>query len=125
MLKIDRTLTKLFFLIAISFILFLVASYFSFYLIMVNAENIELYNQVWMILGTLSIFILLLIYFSIKSISSKLMEDAEHFQDYLEEVSNKNYEAVVIIKYFHEFLEMSLRLKNVVKRLNNKDSKKK
>ena len=125
MLKIGQSFTKLFFLIAVSFILFLVASYFSFYLIIVNAENIELYNQVWMILGTLSIFILLLIYFSIKSFSNKITEDTEHFQDYLEEVSNKNYEAVVIIKYFHEFLEMSLRLKNVVKRLKNKDSKKK
>ena len=125
MLKIDRTFTKLFFLIAISFILFFVATYFSLRLIIVNAQNIELYNQVWLILGTLSIFILLLIYFSIKSVSNKLVEDAEHFQGYLDEVSNKNYEAVVIIKYFHEFLEMSLRLKNVVKRLKNRDTKKK
>jgi len=86
---------------------------------------VELYNQVWMLLGTLSLFILFLIYFSIKSIVSKLIEDIEHFQDYLDEVSNKNYKAVVIIKHFHEFLEMSLRLKNVVKRLNNRDTKKK
>ena len=125
MLKINQTFNKLFLLISISFILFLIVSYFSLKLVIVTAENVELYNQVWMILGTLSMFILLLIYFSIKSISSKFMEDTQHFKDYLEKVSNKNYEAIVIIKYFHEFLEMSLRLKNVVKRLNNRDTKKK
>ena len=125
MLKIDQAFNKLFFLIAISFIFFLLTSYFSFKLIIVNTENIELYNQVWILLGTLSVLILFLIYFFIRSINSKLIEDTNHFKDYLDEVSNKNYEAVVIIKYFREFLEMSLRLKNVVKRLNNKDSKKK
>ena len=125
MLKIDKTFTKLFFLIAISFFLFIVVSYFSLKLIIVDSENIELYNQVWMILGALYLFILTLVYLSIKSINYKLSEDIEHFQDYLEEVSNKNYESVVIIKYFHEFLEMSLRFKNIVKRLNNKDAKKK
>ena len=125
MLKIDQTFSKLFFQIAISFLLFLLVSYFSLKLIIVDAGTIELYNQVWMILGGLYLFIMILIYLSIKSINYKLSEDIEHFQDYLDEVSNKNYEAVVIIKYFHEFLEMSLRLKNVVKRLNNRDTKKK
>jgi len=124
-LKIDQTFSKLFFLIAISFFIFLIVSYFSLKSIIVDAQNIELYNQVWIMLGALYIFILILIYLSIKSINYKLSEDIEHFQDYLEEVSNKNYQAVVIIKYFHEFLEMSLRLKNVVKRLNNRDTKKK
>jgi len=124
-LKIDRTFTKLFFLIAISFLLFLVVSYFVLKLIIVNTENIELYNQVWMILLALFIFIMLLIYFSIESIKYKFAEDIEHFQGYINEISDKNYKAVVKIKYFHEFLEMSLRLKNVVKRLNNKEIKKK
>jgi len=124
-LKIDQTFSKLFFLIAISFFIFLIVSYFSLKSIIVDAQNIELYNQVWIMLGALYIFILILIYLSIKSINYKLSEDIGHFQDYLEEVSNKNYQAVVIIKYFHEFLEMSLRLKNVVKRLNNRDTKKK
>ena len=125
MLKIDKTFTKLFFLIAISFFLFIVVSYFSLKLIIVDSENIELYNQVWMMLGALYLFILTLVYLSIKSINYKLSEDIEHFQDYLEEVSNKNYQAVIKIKYFHEFLEMSLRFKNIIKRLNNKHSKKK
>ena len=125
MLKIDKTFTKLFFLIAILFLLFIVVSYFSLKLIIVDSENIELYNQVWMMLGALYLFILTLVYLSIKSINYKLSEDIEHFQDYLEEVSNKNYQAVVKIKYFHEFLDMSLRFKNIIKRLNNKHSKKK
>jgi len=124
-LKIDRTFTKLFVLIAISFLLFLVASYFSFKIMLVDVNNVELYNQVWMLLGTLALFILFMIYFSMRSIRSELMEDVENFQGYLDEISNKNYQTVIIIKYFHEFLEMSLSLKNVVKRLNNRDTKKK
>ena len=125
MLKINQTFSKLFFLIAISFLLLLMASYFSLKLLIVDSENLEIYNQIWMILIALSIFILILIYFYIESIRYKFTEDIEHFQGYINEISNKNYQAVIKIKYFREFLEMSLRLKNIVKRLNNKDTKKK
>jgi len=124
-LKIDQTFTKLFFLIAISFFLFFIISYFTLKLSIVDTVNIELYNQIWMMLGALYIFILIIIYFSIESVKYKFSEDVEHFQNYLEEISDKNYQAVVKIKYFKEFLEMSLRLKNIIKRLNNKDTKKK
>ena len=125
MLKIDQTFTKLFFLIATAFFIFFIASYFSCKYIIVDVENIELYNQVWMILTALFLFILILIYLFIKSINYKLSKDVEEFHNYLEEVSDKNYHTVVKIRYFKEFLEMSLRLKNIVKRLNNKDTKKK
>lgn len=125
MLKINKTFTKLFSLIAISFFLFFVAGYFSLKLIIVDVQNLELYNQVWMILGILFTSILLLIYYSIKSMNNKLLQDVKELNEYLEEVSNKNYEAVVKIRHFSEFLEMSMRLKNIIKRLNNKDTKKK
>ena len=122
MLKINQTFFRLFLIFTISFFLLFVTTYFS---LRPAVELLEAYNDTWIKLGIAFLFILVLIYLSIKSVSYKLSEDVEHFQDYLEEVSNKNYQAVVNIKYFHEFLEMSLHLKNVVKRLNNKDTKKK
>jgi len=124
-LKINKTFTKLFSLIVITFLSFFIAAYFSIKFIVVEAENLELYNQVWIILGVLISLILLLIYYTIKSMNNKLSQDVKELQDYLEEVSDKNYEAVVKIRFFSEFLEMSLRLKNIIKRLNNKDTKKK
>ena len=125
MLKINQTFARVFFLIVISFFLFLMISYFSLKLIVISPENMELYNQVWMMLITLFISMLLFIYLSIKTTSNRLSKDVKELNEYLEEVSNKNYKAVVKISYFHEFLEMSLRLKNIIKRLNNKDMKKK
>ncbi len=122
MLKINQVFTKIFLLFVSIFSIFLITAYFS---LKPQIEFLDAYNQTWIKLVIASVIVLVIIYFFIKSVSYKLTQDAEKFQNYLEEVSNKNYQAVVKIKYFHEFLEMSLRLKNLVKRLNNKDSKKK
>lgn len=125
MLKISKTFTKLFSLIAITFTLFFIASYFSIRLFVIQAEDLEIYNQIWLVLGVLLVFTLALLLFSIKSISYKFSQDVKELHDYLQEISDKNYDAVIKIRFIHEFLEMSLRLKNIIKRLNNKDSKKK
>ena len=125
MLKITQSFIKLFALFALSLFVLFIGTYFSLKEIIIELESLEIYNEVWMILGIAFLSILLLIYFSIKNIHHKLSQDITELQNYLDEVSNKNYKAVVKIKYFHEFLEMSLRLKNIVKRLNNKDAKKK
>ena len=122
MLKINQVFTKIFLLFVSIFSIFLITAYFS---LKPQIEFLDAYNQTWIKLAITSVIVLVIIYFFIKSVSYKLTQDAEKFQNYLEEISNKNYQAVVKIKYFYEFLEMSLRLKNLVKRLNNKDSKKK
>jgi len=121
-LKINQVFTKIFLLFVSIFSIFLITAYFS---LKPKIELLDSYNQTWIKLVIASVIVLVIIYFFIKSVSYKLTQDAEKFQNYLEEISNKNYQAVVKIKYFYEFLEMSLRLKNLVKRLNNKDSKKK
>lgn len=122
MFKINQVFLRLFLLFAISLFVFFIIIYFS---LKPQLELIEAYNQIWIKLGVVSLFVLSFIYFIIKKMSDKLSQDIKEFLNYLEEVSNKNYQAVIKIKYFYEFLEMSLRLKNIVKRLNNKDSKKK
>ena len=125
MLKINQSFTKLFALFTVSFFAFFVTAYVLLKATIIESISLETYNEIWIILGILFLFILLLIYFSVQNIYYKLSQDITELQNYLDEVSNKNYQAVVKIRYFHEFLEMSLRLKNIVKRLNNKDTKKK
>ena len=125
MFKINQVFIKLFFLFALLFFIFSATTYFLLKPISTELAVIDAYNGVWINLGLVSVFILFILYYIIKNISNKLSQDVEEFQNYLEEVSNKNYQAVVKIKYFHDFLEMSLRLKNIIKRLNNKQTKKK
>ena len=122
MLKINQVFTKLFLLFVTTFSIFFITTYF---LLKPQIELLDAYNQTWIKLAIASVVVQVLIYFFIKSVSYKLTQDTEEFQNYLDEVSNKNYHAVIKIKYFHEFLEMSLRLKNIIKRLKNKDTKKK
>lgn len=59
-----------------------------------------------------------------KQMSHRVLYDIRQLKSYLEEISSKNYAVVVHIKYIHEFLELSLILKNIIKRLQKKDKKK-
>jgi len=74
------------------------------------------------------IFVFLLIvgvaFYFTKAMSDRVLYDIKQITDYLEEVSNKNYKAILKTKYFFEFLQISLNLKNLVKKLSNRDKKK-
>ncbi|MCF6340098.1 MAG: ATP-binding protein [Sulfurimonas sp.] len=59
-----------------------------------------------------------------RNMSQKIVYDIEQITSYLDEISNKNYKAVVKTKYFYEFLQISLLLKNLVKKLDKNDRKK-
>ena len=75
-------------------------------------------------MGTVFLVLLTIVYFILKKILNRVQEDIDEVTLYLKEISeNKNYEAVVQIKYYLEFLQMSLLLKNIVKRLKQKDKK--
>ena len=56
--------------------------------------------------------------------SQKIVYDITQITNYLDEISNKNYKAVVKTKYFNEFLQISLLLKNLVKKLSKNDKRK-
>ncbi len=53
--------------------------------------------------------------------SRRISHDVKQISFYLEEISNKNYKAVLKTQYFSEFLEIALSLKNLVKKLNHRD----
>lgn len=58
------------------------------------------------------------------NISKKARHDIIQITRYLDEISAKNYRAVLKPEYFREFLQISIMLKNLVKKLNNRDKQK-
>lgn len=56
--------------------------------------------------------------------SRQIGHDIKELSTYLEEISNKNYKAVVKPRYFTEFLQISLLLKNLVKKLAKRERQK-
>lgn len=58
------------------------------------------------------------------NISKKIRHDIQQITDYLREVSEKNYKAIVKPEFFSEFLYIALILKNLAKKLNNRDRQK-
>ena len=58
------------------------------------------------------------------SISKKIRYDIEQIIGYLDEIADKNYKAVLKTRYFGEFLQISLQLKNLVKKLSNRERQK-
>ncbi|QSZ41143.1 hypothetical protein GJV85_03120 [Sulfurimonas aquatica] len=71
------------------------------------------------------LLILSIAFYIAKLMSDRVLYDLNQLKNYLEEISTKNYKAIMHVKYFHEFLELSLILKNIIKRLNKKEKKKK
>jgi len=58
------------------------------------------------------------------NISKKARHDIAQITHYLDQISAKNYKAVLKPEYFREFLQISILLKNLVKKLNNRDKQK-
>jgi signal transduction histidine kinase len=58
------------------------------------------------------------------NMSKKIHYDISQIIQYLDEIANKNYKAVIKTKYFSEFLQVSLQLKNLVKKLSNRERQK-
>jgi signal transduction histidine kinase len=56
--------------------------------------------------------------------SKKIRYDIEQITSYLEELSNKNYKAIIQTKYFNEFLQISVLLKDLAKKLHNRSRQK-
>ena len=77
----------------------------------------------WKLLG---VFVLLT--FVATMIAYKMAHKARYdivqITQYLDEISNKNYKAILKPKYFHEFLHISILLKNLVKKLHNREKQK-
>ncbi len=84
---------------------------------------IDSYNTIWAEVLIVFVLVGVVAFLYIKKLNDTIMEDVEHFTEYLEEVNKKNYDAVVQIQHYTEFLKMSLIFKNLLKRLKAKEKK--
>jgi signal transduction histidine kinase len=66
------------------------------------------------------IFFILLSIIIPYQMSKKIRYDIMQITHYLEELSNKNYKAVLQTRYFSEFLQISILLKDLAKKLHNR-----
>ena len=81
------------------------------------------YNTIWaeiliafVVLGTVA-------FLYIKRLSDTLLEDVQHLSEYMQAINDKNYEAIIQIQHYTEFLKIALIFKNLVKRLKQKEKK--
>jgi nitrate/nitrite-specific signal transduction histidine kinase len=81
------------------------------------------YNSVWTEICLVFVFVSIAAFFYIKKLRDDIMEDVEHFTEYLEAINKKNYDAHLQIQHYTEFLKMALVFKNLVKRLGAKKKK--
>ena len=121
MLKIKQLLTsKLLLLFVAIYLIFSILGY-----ILIQAKIPQEFFELWIELEIILLILFTLLFLVLKNINNKVSAEIQDMQDYLREISNKNYSAVLKINNIYEFLEISLILKNIVKRLHNKDKKKK
>lgn len=73
-----------------------------------------------------AVFVLLmgLVFYLAVRMSRKVRYDIDELSSYLEQISEKNYKAIVKPRYFTEFLQISLLLKNLVKKLAKRERQK-
>jgi len=70
--------------------------------------------MIFMVLGLIAAY----------QMSKRVRYDIEQIVDYLGEISNKNYKAVIKTEYFQEFLQIALNLKDLAKKLATRDKQK-
>lgn len=81
------------------------------------------YSLLYRIAIVFTVFIIIGLFIAFK-ISKKVRHDIVQITEYLREISDKNYKAVVKPEYFSEFLYIALTLKNLAKKLYNRDKQK-
>jgi len=82
------------------------------------------FYQLWIKLAaSFALFIIIALIIAFK-ISKKAQYDIAQITHYLHEISAKNYTAVLKPEHFREFLQITLLLKNLVKKLRNRDKQK-
>lgn len=93
----------------------------KFMLEQVRQESLtNAFNDVWVIIGLVSLGVFIGVFLILRFFIKSITDEIDDINSYLEEINKKNYEAVLKIEHHLEFLQLSLLLKNIVKRLKNK-----
>ncbi|MEA2111843.1 MAG: ATP-binding protein [Campylobacterota bacterium] len=82
------------------------------------------FYSLWFNLVGIFIVVTLIAVFISYKMSERIRSDIDQITNYLDEISNKNYKAILKPQYFNEFLQISLLLKNLVKKLASREKQK-
>ncbi|WP_372998488.1 sensor histidine kinase [Sulfurimonas sp.] len=88
------------------------------------AQVMSDFYSLWSKLFLVFLIVVVLAFYISKRMSARIVYDIEQITVFLDEISNKNYNAIIKTKYFYEFLQISLMLKNLVKKLSSRDKQK-
>lgn len=126
----DELYVKVVVLFLLCFFIFFLLSYtlmHSFLLHLDLIENEKVLEEFYFVWGEIALFGTLLcasFFYIYRKIMQKLFMEQKAFKEFLYELSaNKNYGVHYKAKYYKEYLEMGLLLKNIVKRLHRKGKK--
>ncbi|MDQ7066640.1 MAG: hypothetical protein Q9M40_00760 [Sulfurimonas sp.] len=88
------------------------------------SETLVAFNFVWLEISVAFFILMSATYFILKRINSKVYEELDTISEYIYEISeNKNYEKTLKSQHYLEFLRISVGLKNITKRLAQKDKR--
>jgi len=126
-LKKDIFLTFLAIFFGSFFVLFSMAYILlkHFFIEYVDGMHMDKFNALWLDIGFVFLIVFIISFIFIQRLQKRISQDTSEIQDYLEEIDAKNYEAVLKINYYTEYLHIAVLLKNLVKRVKNKEKKKK
>ena len=79
--------------------------------------------MLWISLAFSFLTAFLILVSMINNLHKKLKEDIDALSFYLKKIDAKEYDAKIEIKNYLDFLELSLLLKNLIKRVVQKDKK--
>ncbi|PHQ65252.1 MAG: two-component sensor histidine kinase [Sulfurimonas sp.] len=88
------------------------------------AQVMSDFYSLWSKLFLVFLVVVVFAFYISKRMSERIVYDIEQITVFLDEISNKNYNAIIKTKYFYEFLQISLMLKNLVKKLSSRDKQK-
>lgn len=115
-------------LVFIAFVLLYFISYALLHSFLVEQMKPEklvafmiVYNDVWIMIAAVFGAVFLIVFFVLRFLITSVTDEIDDINSYLEEINKKNYEAVLKIEHHLEFLQLSLLLKNIVKRLKSKN----
>lgn len=126
MRNIDKQIqSKYLVLFFIFTVIILLSSYAYIKEILLDSSNdinmlLSTISIVFFILGIFLILLSIGVFYILKKQNDKLVEDTTALSEYILDISEKDYKSSLKIKYYSEFLQMSISLKNIVKRLTKK-----
>ena len=86
-------------------------------------QILDSYNTIWAEVLIAFVLFGIVAFLYIKKLHDALLEDVQHLDEYMQEINKKNYDAIIQIQHYTEFLKISLIFKNLVKRLKQKEKK--